>query len=367
MKFTCDKSSFLKEVSIAQDIISSKNAISILSNILLEIVDDSLRIKATDIKINFETRIPVQIIESGSTTVYCDKLLGILRSIPDGDIHFTQEGPKVTIRSSAKKVNFQLKSIASEKFPEIPMIDPKFFFDVSQKDFKEMIDQTLFAVSDDETRYFMNGVYLEKKDEKLAMVATDGRRLSFIAKTLENDIPEFKAVIIPPKVLSLVAKMLTQEGIVSLAVSEKNIFFYCGNESLSSSLIEGQFPNYQRVVPENQTHSFTFDRIEIIEALKRVSILVEQKSRRIFLKLSPGIMSIVSEECDIGQADEEVACDYEGPEAMIALNYLYLLDPLRAIGSEKVTVKYTETTKALTVVPVPEEDYFHIVMPMQLE
>jgi DNA polymerase III subunit beta len=367
MNFTCDKNLFLREVSIAQEIISSKNAISILSNVLLEIQDDSLIIKATDIKVNFESKIPVQVTEQGSTTVYCDKLLSILRSIPDGDVHFIQDGTKVTIQPIGKKVNFQLKSIASEKFPEIPLMDPKNFFEISQKDFRAMIDQTIFAVSDDETRYFMNGVYLEKKDEKLAMVATDGRRLSIITKAFDVTIPDFKAVIIPPKALVLVSKMMTGEGNISLAVSEKNVFFYCGNENISTSLIDGQFPNYQRVIPENQQFEFSINRVDVIEALKRVSLLVEQKSRRVFLKLMPNTLNILSEESDIGQADEDVVCVYEGPEAMIALNYVYLLDPLKVMQDERVTIQFTETTKAITILPEPTKDFFHIVMPMQLE
>jgi DNA polymerase-3 subunit beta len=367
MNFTCSKNSLLREIAIAQDIISSKNAISVLSNVLLDATDQALCIKATDIKVNFESRLPVEVRENGATTVFCDKLLSILRSLPDGDVNISQTGTKVKIQPSDKKVSFVLNSISSEKYPETPIIDSKYYFEVTQKSFREMINQTIFAVSDDETRYFMNGVFLEEQDENLVMVATDGRRLSFSEKKIDHSIPDFKSVIIPPKALILVDRIITGEGNISLAVSEKNAFFYCGSDNISTSLIDGQFPNYKRVIPENQKYEFVIDRLEVIVALKRVALLVEQKSRRIFLKLSPNLLVISSDESDIGQADEEVACAYDGPECMIALNYVYFLDPLRVIEDEKVSVRFTETTKAITINAIPERDFFHIVMPMQLE
>lgn len=367
MKFTCERSVLLKEIAIAQEIISSKNAISILSNVLLEAENDTLFIKATDIKVNFETRVPVTVTESGSTTVFCDKLLGIINSIPDGELEFEQTDIKITIKPSFKKIKFQLKSIASDKFPEFPSSEGASFFDIPVKEFKEMVYQTVFAVSDDETRYFMNGVFLENNTEKLVMVATDGRRLAYIGKSFGTSVPVFKGVIIPPKVLNLITKRAGEEGPISIAVTEKCIFLKFGSYNLSSVLIEGQFPNYQRVIPEKQSFSFSVNRIELLEALKRVSLLVEQKSRRVYMTVSSGSLSISSEESEIGTAKEDIPCRYEGEQVTIALNYRYLEEPLKVISDESVTVQFTEPNRAITLHPVPEKDFFHIVMPMQLD
>lgn len=367
MKFSFDRDSLLKEISIAQEIIATKNAISILSNVLLEAQNGSLTIKATDIKVNFQTTIPVDVQESGTTTVFCDKFMSIISSLPSGEIEFDQNDIKINIRSIAKKAKFQLKSIASDKFPEFTSSNNLSYFDIPSKEFKEMVNQTVFSVSDDETRYFMNGVYLEKKDDNLQLVATDGRRLAFISKSFGVSIPDFKGVIVPPKILNIINKRASEEGLISIAVGEKNIFVKFGNYEFSSVLIEGQFPNYSRVIPASQTSSFQVETKDFIEALKRVALLVEQKSRRIFLTVSSGTLTIASQETEIGTAREEIPCMYDGPEVTIALNYLYVEEPIKVIGSDRVRVDFTEAMKAITIKSEPEKDFFHIIMPMQME
>jgi DNA polymerase-3 subunit beta len=367
MKFTCEKNSFSREISFAQEIIASKNALSIMSNVLLEAAEGSLSLKATDIKVSFETVIPVDTIEAGTITVFCDKLSGILSTIPEGDISIEQEESKVVIKPTFKKVRFQLKTISSEKFPELPMAADEAFFAIPSKQFKEMVSQTIFAVSDDETRYFMNGVFIEKVPGGLVLVATDGRRLSFVKKEFDANIPDFKGVIVPPKILSLVLKRAPDEGMIDIAVTEKSIFFRFGSYRLSSVLIEGQFPNYQKVIPESQKNRITLKRADLLDAMKRVAIFVEQKSRRTFFAISEGLMVVSSEESDLGTAREEFACDYSGPEATIALNYKYVEEPLKVMDSENITIEFTEPNRAITVSPDPGEDYFHVVMPMQIE
>jgi DNA polymerase-3 subunit beta len=366
MKFTCERSVLLKEVSIAQEIISSKNAISILSNIYLETEGSVLIIKATDIKVNFETRLPVDVEEEGSTTVFGEKFLGILSSIPDGELEFEQKDINIIIKPRAKKVKFQLRCIASEKYPEFPAFSKERFFEIPIRDFKDMIQQTIFAVSDDETRYFMNGVFFKKEGDKMIMVATDGRRLAYAEKPA-GDAEDFGGVIIPPKILGILMRRAGDEGLIGISITDKNIFISFGSYNLSSVLIDGQFPNYQRVIPESQNFSFTVNRLETLEAFKRVSLLVEQKSRRVYMGLSSGVMSVSSEESDIGNAREEIPCKYAGEEVSIALNYRYIEEPFKVITDEEISIHFTEATKAITIKPVPEKDFFHIVMPMNLD
>ncbi len=367
MKFACDRDALLKEISVASEIISSRNTLSILSNVFLDARDNTVVLKATDLKVGFETRIPVEVSTPGRTTIFCDKLLGILRTVPEGDVEFElKDNGLFVIRPRTRKVDFRLKSIDAEKFPEVHVAPDDQYFEVSQRDFIDMVGQTIFAVSDDETRYFMNGVYMEQDQGELVMVATDGRRLSFVKKVPGNPVPEIPGVIIPPKVLTLVRKLASGEGSFQLAVTDKNIFVKFENRKVSSALIEGQFPNYRRVVPESQQYEITVAKEDLLDALKRVSLLVE-KSRRIYINLSENQMAIAGEESDIGAATEEVSCEYTGPENRIALNYLYLFEPLRVIDTDKVTLQYTEANKAITVYSSPRKEYFHIVMPMQLD
>jgi DNA polymerase-3 subunit beta len=364
MKFICERNILLKEISIAQEVIASKNVISILSNIYLEAENDSLTIKATDLKVNFETKIPVTVVEDGPATVFGDKFFGILSMAPEGEIEFEQKDNKIKIKTISKKANFQLKSMASDKFPEFP-VSASEFFEIPIKHFKEMISQTVFAVSDDETRYFMNGVYIEKIEDKIIMVATDGRRLAYSEKET-NKVKEFSGIIVPPKILNIIIKRAGDEGNVAISVTDKIIFIRFGSYNISSVLIEGQFPNYRKVIPEEQTSSLSVKRLEMLDALRRVSLLVEQKSHRIFLGLKPGLMEIYSEEGEIGDAKEEIPCVYDGEEISLALNYRYIEEPFKVIETDEICIRFSGPSKAITIVPIPKTDFFHIVMPMQL-
>ncbi len=366
MKFTCSKNSIINEISIAQDIISSRNALSILSNVLIEADSNSLVIKATDLKVGFETKIPVSVETPGSTTVYCDKFLGILRAMPDGDIIFSVEDQKLDIKSSDGNINFQLKIIESEKYPALKNVSDDSYFSISQKDFIEMVNQTIFAVSDDETRYFMNGVYLESRDGKIIMVATDGRRLSLINKDSASLAENFESIIIPVKILSLIKKLASGEGEFLLAVSEKTLFIKFDSNKIYSNLIEGQFPNYQRVIPEKQDHIAIIGKNDLLSALRRVSVLAEQKSKRVYMHISENKVVIYTEESDIGTAHETLSCEYSGDDYTLVVNYMYLLEPVKVMEEDDVSIKFTESSKAITINSVPERDYFHIVMPMQV-
>ncbi|WP_308510075.1 DNA polymerase III subunit beta [uncultured Treponema sp.] len=374
MRFTFDKDTMIKEISIAQEIISTKNMGSILSNILIIAQENKLTIKATDIKVNFETQVPVQITEEGTTTVYCDKFMGILNSLPSGEIEFNQEKKEneeqsinVIIKPVDKKIKFQMKSMSQEKFPEFYSAENVPYFEVSSKDIKEMIAQTSFAVSEDETRYFMNGVFFEKKGDNLNMVATDGRRLSFVSKSILAGISEFPSAIVHPKILNIILKHAPEEGNIFVAVVDKMIFFKFGNYKFGAALLEGQFPNYERVIPEHQAFNFQVCKADLVDALKRVALMVDKKAGRIFFNISDGVLKITSSQSDMGSADEEIPCQYQGNSYTIALNFRYIEEPLRGINSEKIAFEFTEEMKAVTMRPEPAEDYFHIIMPMQKE
>ncbi|MCR4789530.1 MAG: DNA polymerase III subunit beta [Treponemataceae bacterium] len=367
MKFIFDRDSLLKEMAIAQEIIATKNVTSILSNVLFIAENNSLTIKATDIKVNFETKIPVEIQTEGTTTVFCDKFVGMLNNLPQGEIEFNQENGIVIIKPIAKKIKFQLRSMASDKFPEFASAEKVPYFDVPAAEFKEMITQTIFAVSQDEQRLYMNGVYVEKKGDNLVLVATDSRRLSFISKPLCGGVMDFEPAIVPPKIFNVLLKRLPSEGNLSIAIVDKVIFFKFGNYSFTSVLIDGQYPNYQRVIPESQKYLFEVEKKDLFDALKRVSLFVEQKSNRVYFKLTPGTLAIRSQESEVGDANEEIPCMYDGEEVEMAFNYVFIEEPMKVINSDRLKFEFSEYMKAVTLKSVPEADYFHIIMPMQRE
>jgi DNA polymerase-3 subunit beta len=366
MKFSCDKSSILKEILIAHDTISTKSSISILSNVLLDANDNILRLNASDLKVAFKSQISVNTTQNGTVAVLCDRFLDILRSLPEDNITFElKENVLLSILPEKSNIQFTLKCIPPEKFPEQHGVAEELFVEFPQKEFVDMISKTIFAISDDETRFFLNGVYLEKIEDSLCMVASDGRRLSLIKKKLPSPIQDFTGVIVPPKILHIIRKNASGQGNLSLAITEKNVFVKLNNHLFSSNLIEGKFPNYQKIIPEKHEHQVVVDKAALQESLKRVSILVENKSRRVFMAIQGNTLTVSSEESEIGMAREEIECEYSGPDITIALNYLYLLEPIREIDTEKIIIEFTDNKKAITVKPSGEQDYFNIIMPLQ--
>ncbi len=369
MKFTFDRDAMIKEIAIAQEIITNKSPISILSNILVIAENNSLTIKATDSTIKFTTTIPVDIQEEGRTTIFCDKFMSILTSLPSGDVEFIQNDIEVTIKPIAKRFTAKLKSQAGDKFPEIGTSENISFFELPSKDFKEMIKQTIFAVSDDRNRYFMTGVYFVKNNDVLTMVATDGRRLSCVNKT-GLSVPDFQPAIVPIKILSCILKNAPEEGNIQVAVVEKSIFVKYGNVEFSSVLIDGQFPNYQKVIPEGLSMSFQVNKADLDAALKRTTIMVDKKVSRIIFKISSGELKLISPESDNGSADEIIPCRYDGQDITMALNFTYVTEPLRVIDTENVIFDFningeeSNITKAVIMRGDAAGDYIHVIMPM---
>jgi DNA polymerase-3 subunit beta len=211
----------------------------------------------------------------------------------------------------------------------------------------------------------MNGVCFEKIEGKYIMVATDGRRMAYIEKIAESGVDDFKGVIIPEKILMIVQKYSGEEGNVSIGISEKNIFISFGSYSFISSLIEGKFPDYNRVVPTDHDKLFTVNRKDMINSLKRASLFVEQKNKKIKLLLSSGKVLIFAQDAEAGGAKDTIAATYEGDDVQLVLNYRYIEEPFKTITDDDVSIHFKDPTKAITIKPEPEKDYFHVVMPMQ--
>ncbi|WP_407426560.1 DNA polymerase III subunit beta, partial [Treponema sp.] len=300
----------------------------------------------------------------------CDKFMSILSGLPEGEIEFFLQDKEnlisAVIRHTTKKIKYQLNCTSQDKFPEIAVAEKVSFFELPSKELKSMITQTSFAVSDDETRYFMNGVYFEKKEDRLVLVATDGRRLAYAEKPVLSGVQDFPAAIVHPKILNIVAKHSSDEGQISVAIVDKMIFFKFANYELSATLIDGQYPNYSRVIPENQTHNFKVLKTEFVDALKRISIMLD-KTGRIIFNLNPGVLTITSKSTDLGDAKEEIPCQYDGEEVLISMNYKHIDAPLKVMNSEYITFEFTEIMRAVTLRPEPAADFFNILMPMSAE
>lgn len=363
MKFVFDKETLVNEITVAQKIIATKNATAVLSNVYLEAGDNALTIKAVDSIGTFQTKIPVVTIEKGSAIVFCDKFMSILASIPDGEAEFSLQEKDAVVKSLMAKIKYKLKCMSTNEYPYFVSVDGKSFFSVPAKDFKEMVKKTSFAVSVETTRHFMTGVFFEKKDNKLVLVATDGRRLSFSAKEVPGMV-DFTSVIVPPKVLNIVIGKLSDEGSVDIAIAEKTIFFKFGNCLFSTNLIDGQFPNYNRVIPASHTGEFVISKKEIDKALKHISVMTD-KVQKILLGVNSGVCSVSSVSEEFGEAKEEIDCQYIGEEFTFAINCKYLADFLKVALDEDIIFEFTDELKAIVLKQKSSEDDIYIIMPMQ--
>lgn len=365
MKFHCDKGLLLRELTNAQEVISNRSTISILSNVMLAVEDGRLLLRATDTKTAYEAIIPVSVDQQGSITVNSDKFIGSMKNLPDGLVSFEllPDG-RFLIKPEKKSITYYLRTMSPANYPWGQWSSEGIRFSIGQSELLDMINQTIFAVSDDDARFFMTGVLFDYQHNVLKLVATDGRRLSLARKEMTEE--RSFAVIVPTKPLLLLRKLALGQGTVEVLIAESSVMFNLDNQRIFSNFIDGQFPNYQRVIPESQSFTVRVNRDDFIDAIRRVSLLADQKSQRILLEFKGDKAIISSEESELGLAKEEIDIEFNGPESLIAMNFQYLLDPLRVFPDPDVFFLFSDTKRAVTLRPSPDKNFFHIIMPMQI-
>lgn len=366
MKFICQKDVILKELSDASDFTAQKNTLTMLANVCLVLTSGNLSIKTTDQKMGFVSEISVDGVQDGSIAVICDKFLDIIKNLPAGNIVFEEKDEKLVIKPENSSIEFKLRIQDPSAFPYIEIPESGSFFKVPQKDLTDMINQVSFAVSDDESKFAMNGALLEKDEGSLIMVGTDGRRLSYINRQISNSIPDFGNVTIPSKFLSIIRKHSVNEGDFEVSVNAQSIYIRTGSCIIFSNLIKNEFPAYRRVIPDNQTKSCIVSIKALEEAIKRVSLLVENKYKKVILEFTENQITVSSEETDYGAGKEVIDCQYSGEDQKCAMNYTYLLNPIKVMEGENAKLSFTESSRPFTLQPEPEKDYLHVIMPMNL-
>lgn len=366
MKFVCQKSVILKEISNALDFTSQRNTLAVYANVCLILNGNNLTVKATDQKMSYVSEMTVEGLENGSTTVVCDKFLNIIKNLPETDILFDESDEKIKIKPQTMAIEFKLRTIEASAFPSLNFADEAGYFKIAQKDFTDMINQVIFAVSDDESKYAMNGALMEKDGNSLIMVGTDGRRLSYIKRQIDAEIPEFPKATIPSRFLNLIKKISVGEGEFEINVGANSISLRFGSCTISSSLIKNDFPSYRRVIPENQSKVCIVNNAKLSDALKRISLLVENKYKKIILEFDQNKLTVYCDESDVGAGREEIECQYEGESQRCAMNYTYLLSPLKVMDGEEARIEFSEPGRPFTVKSEPARDYLHVIMPMNL-
>lgn len=364
MKFTCDKELFLKTLSIVNGAVSSRATLPILSNILIESISESeLQILGTDLEIAIVCKMTACVLEVGSVTLPAKKLCDIVREMSQGELEFAvAKNNTITIKN--ERSHFKIIGLPKDDFPKLPQPELDNSLVIEQKLFKECLNLTTFAVSHDETRFVLNGVLCHIKDGKLKLVATDGRRLAFAQKNISTPNTFSFEAIIPAKAIQELHKILGEQGEMKLIPLKNQVLFYFGEVWVISRLIEGHFPNYEQVIPKQEKTISTVDRERLLAAVKRASLLTSPESQSVKLDILRNKVLITSRCPNLGEAREEVEANTEGDDLVIGFNPNYLIDVLKNLDVEKISLGLTNSDKPGLV--KGKEDYLCVIMPMQL-
>lgn len=371
MEFSISKTALQKELGFVQGIVERKNTIPVLSNILIESVgENAIRFIGTDLDVTLRCEAEAQIKTAGSMCVGARKLFEIARVLPDAPVEFRKEDNNwATVK--CERSNFRIAGVERESFPEVPSFKSA-TVKLPVEVFKTFIDRTIFAVTLEESRYTLSGAKFMLGKTGARMVTTDGHRLAFIErKDLGKTAPaEEMDVLIPRKTLAELTKLMAaSEGEIGLGSDENHIYFEVGSRLLISRTLAGQFPNYEMVMPKNNDKRAEFDSVLLGQAIRRVALMADDRSRSIRLQLMPGGLHISSQTAEEGEARENVATDYAGEETEIGFNAAYLQDFLGVIDSGSVFFEFKDGNSQAQLRPASDDgyDYRYVVMPMRLQ
>jgi DNA polymerase-3 subunit beta len=366
MEFTIERDEFYRGLQRAQGVVSSKGAMPILANVLINATLDGITLFATNLDIGLKGSYRGTVATAGSTTVQAKKLHDILRELPSGEIQ-VKEDDDGRLRIIAGKSKFNLATIGADEYPSFPAYDESHLVTLEAEMVTEMIRKTSYAISQDETRLTLNGAYLEVGPDKARMVATDGHRLAFIERDGAFKVDEPIKAIIARKAISELSKLAGEsEEPLQFLQQDSHIMFRKGAMTLVVRLIEGAFPNYEQVIPKNHQKEATIPKDVFLHALRRVATLADEKSHMVRLSFADNTLGLASEGGDIGEAKDEIDIAYDGDEVIIGLNAEYVIDVLGAMDGDDVVFKMSDSLSPVLAVSPVDEGQKCIVMPMRL-
>jgi DNA polymerase III subunit beta len=368
MKFSCNRADLLHGVQTSFNAISSRNTLPILSNLLLETGKDTLKFTATDLEVSINCSIPAEISSQGSITVPAKKLLDIVREFPDKEIT-CKVGDNNSVTLTCEKSVFKLNGLAKDEYPILPKAKKDEGVDIAQGSFQNMIKKSIFSVSTDETRYVLNGVLLIIDNDKIKMVSTDGHRLSYIENNLGKVTTQKINHIIPAKALQELNKVLNNEGNLNIQLNDNQIIFTMPQVVLMSRLIDGQFPNYDQVIPKNSDRTIIATTDQFIAATRRVSLMASDKSNSVKYTFGKNSLQITANTPEVGEAQEDIEVQNSGDNLTVAYNAKYILDVLKNLGTDSFAIELSTNLNPGVFKPQTQETdatYLCVIMPMRV-
>jgi DNA polymerase-3 subunit beta len=372
MKLVIERAALLKALGHVQSVVERRNTIPILSNIKLDAKGDDLQLRATDMDLEVAETVAARVEGEGAITVPAHTLYDIVRKLPEGaDVKLDGSGGGDTLRLTCGRSRFALSCLPVEDFPLMAGGDMSHGFRLSAGELRSLIDRTRFAISTEETRYYLNGIFLHSvmngATSVLRAVATDGHRLASVEVALPAGAAGMPGVIIPRKTVSEVRKLVEEENLdVDVALSDTKVRFAVGNAVLTSKLIDGTFPDYQRVIPTHNDKQLDVPCRDFAAAVDRVSAISTERSRAVKMRLRDGTLELIASSPEHGTASEELEVEYQGEAMEIGFNSRYLLDITQHIEGEHVRFVMADGASPTIMQQVGDSSALYVLMPMRV-
>ena len=370
MELVVRKTDLLKELQLFQGIVERKNTIPILANVLMDASGDEVRLAATDLEVGLRSRCAASVARPGALTLPAKKLFEIVKELPETDIRIEEERPG-TVKVAADRFESRLQTLPKDDFPSLPDPAATDGFSINRKALREMVGKTQFAITGEDTRYFLNGALFVLRHESMSMVSTDGHRLALVTAPREAAGPKIdeSRTILPKKTMNELSRLLTEgEDDVRFEKGDSHLFFIVDGRTLISRVIDGQFPAYERVIPKGNDKRVEFERDRLGSAIRRVALLSNERSRAIKFTLEPGRVDIASHSQEFGEAHEQIAIEYGGPQLHISFNAQYVVDFLNAAQTDVIAIEFKDEASQTVMRPAgtSDYDYTYVVMPMRI-
>jgi len=364
MEVHVDRDAFLKGLQMVHNVVEPRQTLPILANVLLESEGDTLRLTATDLEVGARVSVPAKVPSGGSITLSARKLLEIVKELPAATLSLkVQDNSWVALRCGG--VSYKLVGLSAAEFPAVATGTAAAWITLDGKLLRDMLAQTIFAVSHDESRYALNGVLFAVQDREIRIVATDGHRLALAVRPLASAGATVSGIV-PRKAVQEIARIVGSGEDVQVAISENQFILQMPNVLLMARLIEGTFPNYEQVVPKAHPHRIAVSRSALTSALRRVSVLSEERTKPVKFTLSQGLLKLTAYSPDFGEAEEQIEVPYAGEEMTIGFNSRYVLDALGAQGAEQVVLELKDGLSPGIVKSFEEEGSLCVIMPMRI-
>ncbi|MCH2154819.1 MAG: DNA polymerase III subunit beta [Opitutales bacterium] len=375
MKFKINRDHFVNGLQQVLNVVSSRATMPILGNVLIEAEDGGIRLTTTNLDIGIRTSLVASVEATGAITLPVRKLATIVKELPHLDV-FVEMGDKNAVQITSGGSRFKIVGISHDEFPKLPSFEDERSFDMNQDDLSKMIKSVSYAQSNDENRFILNGVFFNFADDKVTLVATDGRRLALVGSEMEIGESGGGSLILPAKTVAELGRLLGKGESVRMSFNDRQVAFtvtvgsdsadsgFAGDLYLVSKTVEGNYPNYRQVIPKETEHRIKVERELLLECVHRAALVTSEKNNSVAIRVTENLLEVSASSAEFGDSHESMAIAYDGPEVKVAFNPYYVMEPLRALTKDEVFFEFKDELSPGVFKTL--ESFLCVIMPLRL-